>query len=70
MLAKPIVIHMATNITKVNIQSPLLNGTKKPTKNVVQEKPTGASLTAPFLFLNLIVAKAITLTLPNPKSDV
>ena len=59
MPANPNVMNIATSIIRAHIQSPLVKGTQKLKKNTVQEKPTGASLTAPFLLLSLIVAKAI-----------
>ena len=43
-----------------HFQSPLNNGGKKPKKNTVHEKPTGASFIAPVLgFLKIIDVKAI-----------
>ena len=57
--AKPKVTKVAAKIMTAHNQSPLINAGKKPKKNVVQEKPTGASLTTPFLLLNVIVANAI-----------
>jgi hypothetical protein len=59
MFAMPKVMNAETNIITAHFISPLLNGTKKPTKKLVQEKPTGASLIDPFLLFSLIVAKAI-----------
>ena len=56
---KPKVTIAATTIISAHNQSPLISAGKKPKKNVVQEKPTGASLTTPVLLLNVIVAKAI-----------
>ena len=49
----------ATSITSAHNQSPLISAGKKPKKNVVQEKPTGASLVIPLLSLKVIVANAI-----------
>ena len=54
MTAKPKVTNAAAKIITAHNQSPLINAGKKPKKNVVQEKPTGASLIIPFLLLNVI----------------
>ena len=57
--ANPKVINPTTNIISAHFQSPLISAGKKPKNNVVQENPTGASLSTPDLLLNVIVAKAI-----------
>ena len=57
--ATPRVTNDVAKIITAHNQSPLINAGKKPKKNVVQEKPTGASLTIPVLLLNVMVAKAI-----------
>ena len=60
--ANPKVIKLAIIIIKNHPQSPLNKGTKPPKNIVVQENPTGASLTILFLLSSkVIVAKAIIL---------
>lgn len=58
----PAVTNDAAQMITAHNQSPLSNAGKGPKNNVVQEKPTGASLTTPLLVLNVIVANAIITT--------